>query len=350
VPWRTIVASVAVVAAAAGAIALVAITLRILIWIAIAGFFAIVLAPSVARVQARIRGRRAVATSIVMFSSAILVIGMLTVFALPVRSQAISAATDLPGTIDAAAEGKGPVGQSVQKLHLQSFVRDHQSDIQNWADDLKGSSFSIARRVINVVVGIVTVFVLTFLFLTQSTALSKAATAIIPERRRPAARRAAADAARAISGYMLGNLLISLIAGLAALACLVVLGVPNPIVLALWVAFADLVPLVGATIGAALAVFAAFLHSPTAGIVAVIFFVVYQQIENSALQPMVMSRTVQVNPLVVILSVLIGVEVFGITGALLAIPIVGALQVAVRAGWHEYHQDHLRIGANGPTG
>ena len=285
-----------------------------------------------------------------MFSTAIVIIGMLTVLALPVRSQAISAATDLPGTIDAAAQGKGPVGQSVQKLHLQSFVQDHQSDIQSWADDLQGSSFSIARRVINVVVAIVTVFVLTFLFLTQSTVISKAALALVPERRRPAARRAAADAAHAISGYMLGNLLISLIAGIAAFACLLILRVPNPIVLALWVAIADLVPLVGATIGAALAVFAAFLHSPTAGIVAIIFFVVYQQVENSALQPLVMSRTVQVNPLVVILSVLLGVEVFGIIGALLAIPVVGALQVAVRAGWHEYHQDHLRIDAGGPSG
>ncbi|MEO5837501.1 MAG: AI-2E family transporter [Acidimicrobiales bacterium] len=350
VPWRTIVATVGVVLAAGVAIALITVTVRILIWIVIAGFFAIVLAPAVARVQAQVHGRRGVATSIVMFSSALLVIGLLTVFALPVRSQAISAATDLPGTIDAAAEGKGPVGQSVQKLHLQSFVQDHKSDIEQWADDLQSSSFSIARRVINIVVAIITVFVITFLFLTQSTTLGKAAIRLVPERRRPAALRAAADAARAISGYMIGNLLISLIAGISAFVCLLLLGVPNPIVLALWVAFADLIPLVGATIGAALAVFASFLHSPTAGIVAIVFFVIYQQIENSALQPLVMSRTVQVNPLAVILSVLIGVEVFGITGALLAIPIVGALQVAIRAGWHEYHQGHLRIDADVPPG
>ena len=343
VPWRTIVAAVAVVAFAVGVIALVAVTLRILIWIVIAGFFAIVLAPAVARVQDRVGGRRGLATTIVMFSTAILVIGMLTVFALPVRQQAISTVTDLPGTINSAVEGKGTVGQAVEKLHLQSFVRDHAADIEKWANDLKGSSFSIARQVINVVVGIVTVFVLTFLFLTQSSVLGDAALSVVPERRRPAARRAAADAAHAVSGYMLGNLLISLIAGTTALACLLVLGVPNSIVLALWVAFADLIPLVGATIGAALAVFAAFLHSPTAGIVSIIFFVVYQQIENSVLQPMVMSRTVRVNPLAVILSVLIGVALFGIAGAVLAIPITGALQVAVKAGRHEYHQDHLRI-------
>src|SRR5437762_3790990 len=210
VPWRTIIATVGVVVVTAAAIALVAITLRIVIWVVIAGFFAIVLAPAVARVQRRVRGRRSLATAIVMFSSAIVVMGMLTVFALPVRHQAISAATDLPGTIDAAAQGKGPVGQAVQKLHLQSFVRDHQADIEKWANNLKGSTFSIARHVINILVGIVTVFVLTFLFLSQSSALGQAAMSVIPERRRPAVRRAAADAARAISGYMLGNLLISL--------------------------------------------------------------------------------------------------------------------------------------------
>jgi predicted PurR-regulated permease PerM len=240
--------------------------------------------------------------------------------------------------------GNGPVGHALETLHLQSFVRDHQQDIENWANNLSGSSISIARQVISVVVAIVTIFVLTFLFLTQSESMGRTALSAFPARRRPAAKRAAADAAHAVSGYMLGNLLISLIAGLTALVCLVALGVPNPIVLALWVAFADLIPLVGATIGAALAVLAAFLHSPTAGIVSIIFFVVYQQFENSVLQPLVMSRTVKVNPLVVILSVLIGVEVLGFVGAILAIPIVGALQVAARAGRQEYYQDRLRIG------
>jgi predicted PurR-regulated permease PerM len=344
VPWRTIVGSVGVVVATAALIALLSITFRIVLWVMVSGFFAIVLAPAVARVQRRVGGRRALATSIVMFSTALIVIGTLTVFAMPVRTQALSAATDLPGTIDKAVQGNGAVGHALETLHLQSFVRDHQQDIENWANRLTGSSISIARQVINVVIAIVTIFVLTFLFLTQSSAIGQTALSVIPERRRPAAQRAAADAAHAVSGYMLGNLLISLIAGVTALVCLVALGVPNPIVLALWVAFADLIPLVGATIGAALAVFAAFLHSPTAGIVAIIFFVVYQQFENSVLQPMVMSRTVKVNPLVVILSVLIGVEVFGFVGAVLAIPIAGALQVAVKAGRQEYYQDRLRLG------
>jgi predicted PurR-regulated permease PerM len=129
---------------------------------------------------------------------------------------------------------------------------------------------------------------------------------------------------------MLGNLLISLIAGSATFVLLKILGVPYAEVIALFVAFCDLIPLVGATLGAIPTIGLAFLHSTTAGIVAAIFYVVYQQFENHVLQVTIMSRTVDVNPLTVLISVLVGVELFGFLGALLAIPIAGVLQVVLR--------------------
>jgi predicted PurR-regulated permease PerM len=101
-------------------------------------------------------------------------------------------------------------------------------------------------------------------------------------------------------------------------------------VLGLWVAFADLIPLVGATLGAVPTVLVAFLDSPRNGVLVIIFYVVYQQVENHVLQPTIMSRTVDLNPLAVLVSVLIGVELFGFLGALLAIPAAGILQVIVR--------------------
>jgi predicted PurR-regulated permease PerM len=158
---------------------------------------------------------------------------------------------------------------------------------------------------------------------------------VLPERHRERVRRVAADASRAVSGYMFGNLVISLIAGVAAYAFLRIAGVPYPEVLALWVAFADMIPLVGATLGAVPAIVVAFLHSTPVGIAAVVFFVVYQQFENNVLQVTVMARTVNVNPLSVFVSVLIGVEVFGLLGALLAIPAAGVIQVVVRDLWDE---------------
>jgi predicted PurR-regulated permease PerM len=138
------------------------------------------------------------------------------------------------------------------------------------------------------------------------------------------------DASKAITGYMAGNLLISVIAGAASFACLATLGVQFAGVLGLWVAFADLIPMVGATLGAVPAVLVAFLHSTSAGLITIGFFIVYQQFENHVLQVSIMSRTVALNPLAVLVSVLIGVDLLGFLGALLAIPIAGVIQVIGR--------------------
>jgi predicted PurR-regulated permease PerM len=101
-------------------------------------------------------------------------------------------------------------------------------------------------------------------------------------------------------------------------------------VLALWVGFADLIPLVGATLGAVASVGVAFIHSTTAGVGMLILYIVYQQFENHVLQVSIMSRTVKLNPLLVLVSVLVGVEMFGLLGALLAIPAGGVIQVIAR--------------------
>ena len=136
----------------------------------------------------------------------------------------------------------------------------------------------------------------------------------------------------------------ALIAGVAAFVCLVALGVPSPVVLALFVAVADLIPLVGATLGAAVCVIAAYLHTPTAGIISLIFFIVYQQMENGVLYPWIMARKVNVNPLGILLSVLIAVEVFGVLGALL-----GGAGLGSVAGGHQRRSSGATTRAPGVT-
>src|SRR5207248_10801931 len=125
----------------------------------------------------------------------------------------------------------------------------------------------------------------------------------------------AGDCARALTGYVFGNVLISLIAGIITFIALAIFGVPFKGVLALWVAFADLIPLVGATLGAIPTVAVAFLHSVPAGITMIVVFIAYQQFENHVLQVSIMSKTVKLNPLTVLVSVLIGVQLFGFLGA-----------------------------------
>jgi predicted PurR-regulated permease PerM len=183
---------------------------------------------------------------------------------------------------------------------------------------------------LNGVIAALTILVLTILLLLQGPKIADAINTLIPDRHQRRVAAVARDSARAISGYISGNLIISIVAGVATWIMLAIVGVPYAAVLGLFVAFCDLIPLVGATLGAIPTIGFAFLHSTTAGITAAVFYVAYQQFENHILGVAVMSRTVRINPLAVLLSVLIAVELFGFLGALLAVPAAGIIQVIVR--------------------
>jgi predicted PurR-regulated permease PerM len=107
--------------------------------------------------------------------------------------------------------------------------------------------------------------------------------------------------------------------------------------LGLWVAIADLIPLVGASLGALPAMIVAFIHSVPAGVIVTLYFIAYQQIENHVLQPFVYGRTIQLNPFVVLLSVIVGVELAGFLGALFALPVAGAVQVILDHSMGQHH-------------
>jgi len=184
------------------------------------------------------------------------------------------------------------------------------------------------------VAGLVTVFVLTLLMVLEGPMLVAGALNLITDpRKRQRVHRVGTDCAKSITGYISGNLLISVICGGSMYVALKIMGVPFAGLIAIFVGFTDLIPLIGATIGAIVAVIAAAFHSVPALIVIVVVFVAYQQLENQVLRPLIMSRTVRLNPIVVIVAILVGVEWAGILGALLAIPFAGIIQVIVRDLW-----------------
>jgi predicted PurR-regulated permease PerM len=193
----------------------------------------------------------------------------------------------------------------------------------------------VLSTIASTLAAVVSIVVLTFLLLLEGPRLLGNGLGSLSEERRDRVERVGRDCARSVTGYMAGNLVISVICGTLTFTVLAIMGVPYAGVIAVFVAIADLIPLIGATIGAVLGIAVAFLHSVPAGIVAVIFFVVYQQLENHLLQPVVLSRTVKINPLVVLVSILLGVELAGILGALLAIPVAGIIQVVLRDFYDE---------------
>ena len=329
-PWRTIFATVLVVGGAV-VLALLARELsRVIAWLIVAGFLAVVLSPAVDQVQRRLRVPRGAATAMVFVTGTALVALLLWAFIAPLVDQVDKFVEDLPEYVEDAQEGRGTIGELVDRYDLTEWVEENQDRLQETLSNAGAPALDVARRVLGGVVAMLTILVLTVLLLLRGPQLCAGALVMVAERHRERVRVVAADAAKAVSGYMLGNFLISLVAGTATYVLLRILGVPYAEVIALFVAFCDLIPLVGATLGAIPTIGLSFLHSTTAGIVALIFYIVYQQFENHILQVAVMSKTVDVNPLTVLISVLIGVELAGFLGALLAIPAAGIVQVVVR--------------------
>ena len=146
---------------------------------------------------------------------------------------------------------------------------------------------------------------------------------------------------KSVTSYVLGTIALSVLFGVVVLVTLLILGVPFALLIGLWVALVAMIPLVGGLIAGVPSVIIALLHSPTAGVVMAIVFVGFQLVENHFLYPVVMSRTVQMNPLWVLLAVLVGANLGGVfgstlgalTGALVAIPVGGAIQVVSREIW-----------------
>jgi predicted PurR-regulated permease PerM len=307
---------------------------RIVGLVVIAAFFATILNPMV-DILTRLRMRRGLATSIVFLLGVAAFAGLIYTFVRPIYDSGQSFARDVPGFVERAKNGEGRVGELINRYNIDEKVAENAPKLQDALKNAGGPAVEVAQRVASGLLALLTILVLSFLMLLEAPEIISTFLALLSPKRALQIRKIGADVAGAVTGYMAGNLVISLIAGLVTWVFLVIVNVPFAGVLGLWVGFADLLPLVGATIGAIPTIAIAFLHSTGSGIAVVIMYIVYQQIENHILQPVVMSRTVKLNPLGVLLSVLVGVELAGFVGALLAIPAAGAIQVVIRDLWDE---------------
>ena len=310
---------------------------RIVALVVIAAFFAIILNPMV-DVLTRLKFRRGIATAVVFLLGVSAFSGLIYMFVRPIYDAGQSFARDIPGFVERAKSGEGRVGELINKYNIDEKVAKNAPKLEDALENAGGPAVRTAQRVASGLLALLTIMVLSFLMLLEAPGIIRAFLGLLSPSRALQVRRIGSDVAGAVTGYMAGNLVICLIAGTTTWVFLLIVGVPFAGVLGLWVGFADLLPLVGATIGAIPTIAIAFLHSTGAGIAVLIFYIVYQQIENHFLQPVVMSRTVKLNPLGVILSALVGVELAGFVGALLAIPAAGAIQVVIRDLWDERQQ------------
>jgi predicted PurR-regulated permease PerM len=330
-PLKTVAMVLAAVLAVALLLHVLSVARQVVVWILIAVFLAMAINPAVDWLQRRWVRHRGLAVGLAMLGVLLAIAAIGAAFIPTLIDQVNKFAAALPGYVDDITSGRGRLGFLETKYHVAERVR---SAVKEGGAakvfGFSGVAIAVTKSIITFVVGTVTVIFLTFFMLLEGPDWIDRMYGLVPAHSRRRWRAVGHDVYRTIGGYVSGNLFISLIAGAATTLVLLVMGVPYAVALGLVVAILDLIPLAGATIAGIIIGLVAFLHSIPAGIVVVVFFIVYQQLENHLLQPIVYGRTVQLSPLAVLIAVLIGGELAGVLGALAAIPVAGSLQVIVR--------------------
>jgi predicted PurR-regulated permease PerM len=337
---RTVLTVVGLLLGIAIALWVVWIARQVIVWMLVSVFLALALNPAVEALQRRGLTRRGAAAAAVYLLALVLFAGLAALILPTVVNQANDLVDAAPGYVQDLTKGRGPLGFLETRYHVVERVRDAVNGGGGGGGGIASgasTALDVTRSVLTFVAAVVTIVFLTLFMLLEGPAWMERFYGLLPPGTQPRWRAVASDIQKTVGGYVTGNLLISLIAGASATIVLLIVGVPFAVALGLLVAILDLIPLAGATLAAVLVTLVALTHSLTAAIVVGIFFVVYQQLENHVLQPLVYGRTVQLSPLAVLISVLIGAKVAGVIGALGAIPVAGTIQILL-VDWQRHRK------------
>jgi predicted PurR-regulated permease PerM len=218
-----------------------------------------------------------------------------------------------------------------QDYDITGRLEEVAADLPSRIGDAAGVLSDIGIGIVNSVFAAVTILVLSIFMVGSGARFLRAWARQYPAERELWMNRLFERIANAIGNYVAGAILQATVAGVTSWLMLLILGIPYALPLAVLIFLLDLVPLVGATLGAIVVGFVTlFSDFPVDTIIWIIYAIVYQQIENNVIQPRIQSRAVQLEPLVVLISVLFGSTLFGILGALLAIPVAAAIQITIR--------------------
>jgi predicted PurR-regulated permease PerM len=341
VPLRTIVTGVLVVGLFLLAAKLVYRLRDIVLLLLVAGFIALILNPLVLVLQKYVVRRRGLAVSVVTVVALVGFVGLAVAFGYPLVNAITHLADRLPSYVSSATAGRGWIGHLVLKYHVQQWVAANAPKLVTFGQDLSQPAITFGKGAISLLLELTTIFVLVMLLLLEGPKLRRGILSLLSPRQAQEVSALAAEVNRAVVGYMLGNFLTSVICGVVIFVTLVSLGVPFPVLAALWVALVDFLPMIGGALAGIPIILFAATQSLTAGVVTLIVFMTYTQLENHVLNPIVMSKTVRISPLLVLISVLVGASVGdwvgglfgGFVAGLLAIPAAGALQVIVKQAW-----------------
>jgi predicted PurR-regulated permease PerM len=311
--------------------------------IGLSAFLAMALNPAVSWIGRHLRTKnRALATGVAYISVLAILISFILIVVPPLVRQSTDFARSLPSSINNFQNQDSSLARTIHRYKLDDKVDDIRHDISNRVDNISGPVLSTAGKFGAAIAKTITVLVLTFMILVEGPLWLDRILSMMPKETRQKRREVGQKMYRVVTGYVNGQLFVALLAAsFASIALLIGSSLANVSVnvaaLAGIVFIFGLIPLIGNTIAAILVAIFCLFASTGLAIGMIIYFIVYQQIENATLQPYIQARNNQLTPLLVFVSALIGASLAGLLGALAAIPVAGCLRVL----FDEYYADRL---------
>jgi predicted PurR-regulated permease PerM len=313
----------------------------ILLLMVLGGFIALLLNPMVDGLERWKIKRRGYAVAIVALGTLVVFSALAFAFGDPLVNSLTHLSHTLPSYVNRAQHGKGWLGKLLRHYHVENWIHKNSSKLVSLAKSLSKPALALGRGAITALFALVTLFAFVMILLLEATKMREAIIEMLAPEHAERTRRISAAISKAALGYMLANLVISAVAAVAVFVTLEILGVPFALLFALWVLLVDFLPTIGGALAGFPTVLFAAIHSVSAGVVMLIVFLLVMLIQNHVLYPVIMSKTVKLNPLVVFVAILVGAEVGswvsglfgGLVGVLLAVPIAATVQVIVKEFW-----------------
>jgi predicted PurR-regulated permease PerM len=327
VRWLLTLAAVSAVLAALWSV------FNIVVLVLMAAVLAIGLDPAVRRIE-RLGKSRGQAVTLIFLGVVALVVLFAWLVIPPLIRQIGELADDIPNYVRDLSSRDDAIGRYFQQQDIAERLRGFIADLPSRISESFGTIVGVAGRVTSTIFNVLTVGILTVYFLTSLSRIRRTSAVAFAPSARERAEAVMDQAVSRIGGYVAGILTTASIAGVSALVFFTILNIfgldmPFGLPLAIWAALMGLIPTVGAYIGAAPAVIVGFFSSPLTGVLVLVYFIVYQQVENYAIQPRIMKNAVNISPAAVIVSTLVFGSLGGFAGALLALPAAATIKVVL---------------------
>ncbi len=275
------------------------------------------------------RGSRKLGTATAFLLVVLFLIGFLASIVPPLVKQTSNFISSVPSLVDDLRSDDTSLGRFVRKYNLEDQTDKLSHQLSSRLDNIGGGAVSTFGKISSSLFSLLAVLVMTFMMLIEGPSWLKFGSQFVPSKDRPRAKRLTTSMYRVIKGYVNGQVFLAALAAVMIVVPLLILGVSYPIALMVIVFICGLIPMVGHTIGAIIVSTIALFQSPITALIILAYYILYQQIENYLIQPRVQANSTDLPPLMVFMSVLVGVSFGGLLGGLVAIPITGCARILI---------------------